>query len=303
MEHYPVMWREALEWLAPRPGSVWVDATCGLGGHTLLLAGLPETERVISLDRDEESLERARARAEAAGLAERITFRRSRFSELRATLAALGAGPADGLLCDLGVSRWQLTDPARGFTFQQAGPLDMRMDRTQELTAADLVNRASEQELSDLFYHYAEERRAPRKIAKALIRARPLRDTRHLAEVVASAVPRTGRLHPATRIFQALRMAVNSEPEELDALLEQGAECLKPGGRWVVIAFQSLDDRKVKQAFQRLGREGRARILTRHVVKPGEEEVRENAASRSAVLRAIEICQGPAKALSGGNER
>jgi 16S rRNA (cytosine1402-N4)-methyltransferase len=288
-EHYPVLWREALEWLAPKPGSVWVDMTCGLGGHTLLLAGLPETARVISLDRDAESLAKARARAEEAGLAERITFRQSPFSQLRATLAGLECGRVDGLLCDLGVSRWQLTDPERGFTFQQAGPLDMRMDRSQELTAADLVNRASELELSDLFYHYAEERRAPRKIAKALVRARPVRDTRHLAEIVASAVPRTGKLHPATRVFQALRMATNSEPEELDALLEQGPECVKPGGRWVVIAFQSLDDRKVKQAFQRLGRSGVARILTRHVVRPGEAEVRENAASRSAVLRALEM--------------
>lgn len=288
-EHYPVLWREALEWLAPKPGSVWVDATCGLGGHTLLLAGLPETARVISLDRDAESLAKARTRAEAAGVAERITFRQSPFSQLRATLAGLECGRVDGLLCDLGVSRWQLTDPERGFTFQQAGPLDMRMDRSQELTAADLVNRASELELSDLFYHYAEERRAPRKIAKALVRARPVRDTRHLAEIVASAVPRTGKLHPATRVFQALRMATNSEPEELDALLEQGPECVKPSGRWVVIAFQSLDDRKVKQAFQRLGRSGVARILTRHVVRPGEAEVRENAASRSAVLRALEM--------------
>lgn len=288
-EHYPVLWQEALEWLAPKPGSVWVDVTCGLGGHTLLLAGLPETARVISLDRDAESLAKARARAEAAGVAERITFRQSPFSRLRATLDALECGRVDGLLCDLGVSRWQLTDPERGFTFQQAGPLDMRMDRSQELTAADLVNRASELELSDLFYHYAEERRAPRKIAKALVRARPVRDTRHLAEIVASAVPRTGKLHPATRVFQALRMATNSEPEELDALLDQAPAILKPGARWVVIAFQSLDDRKVKHAFQRLGRDGRARILTRHVIRPGEDEVRQNAASRSAVLRAVEI--------------
>jgi 16S rRNA (cytosine1402-N4)-methyltransferase len=288
-QHYPVMWREALEWLAPRPGGVWVDATCGLGGHTVLLArALPEG-RVISLDRDAESLARAQARAESEGLAGRITFRQSRFSELRETLAALECGPVDGLLCDLGVSRWQLTDPERGFTFQDAGPLDMRMDRGEELTAADLVNRASELELSDLFYHLAEERRAPRKIAKALVRARPIRDTRHLADVVASAVPRTGKLHPATRIFQALRMAVNREPEELDALLAQAPELLRSGGRWVVIAFQSLDDRKVKQAFQGLGRSGRARVLTRHVVRPGDDEIRENAASRSAVLRALEL--------------
>jgi 16S rRNA (cytosine1402-N4)-methyltransferase len=287
MNHYPVMWREVLEYLTPQPGGVYVDTTCGLGGHTLLLA--ERGARVVSLDRDAESLERARARALEAGVAERITFRQSRFSQLGETLEALGCGPADGMLSDLGVSRWQLTDPERGFTFQEAGPLDMRMDRGQELTAADLVNRATELELSDWIYHYAEERRAPRKIAKALVRARPIRDTRHLADVVASAVPRTGKLHPATRIFQALRMVVNAEPEELDALLELGPGWLKPGGCWVVIAFQSLDDRKVKQAFRRLGQEGRARVLTRHVVRPGEAEVRENAASRSAVLRALEM--------------
>lgn len=303
MEHYPVMWREALEWLAPRPGSVWLDATCGLGGHTLRLAALPETARVISLDRDRESLELARGRAEAAGLAHRITFRQSRFSRLRESLMELHGEPVDGLLCDLGVSRYQLTAPERGFTFQEAGPLDMRMDRGEELTAAGVVNRATEQELSDLFYTLGDERRAPRKIAKALIRARPVRDTRHLADVVASAVPRVGKLHPATRVFQALRMAVNREPEELDALLEQGPGCLKPGGRWVVIAFQSIDARKVKHAFQRLGREGRARLLTKHAVKPGAREVRENVASRSAVLRALEICQGPDGAPSGGTER
>jgi len=289
MEHYPVMGREALEFLAPRPGGVYVDSTCGLGGHTLLLAAQPDL-RVISLDRDAESLVHAQARAAEAGLAGHITFRQSPFSQLGQTLASLGCGPVDGLLSDLGVSRWQLTDPQRGFTFQQAGPLDMRMDRGQELTAADLVNRASELELSDWIYHYAEERRAPRKIAKALVRARPIRDTRHLADVVASAVPRTGKLHPATRVFQALRMVVNAEPEELDALLEQGPGCLKPGGRWVVIAFQSLDDRKVKLAFRSLAQQRRARVLTPHVVRPGEAEIRENAASRSAVLRAIEMC-------------
>lgn len=280
------MWREALEYLAPRPGGVYVDTTCGLGGHTLRLAELGG--RVISLDRDAESLEKAKARAGDAGLLGRITFRQSRFSQLAETLEAVGEGPVDGILSDLGVSRWQLTDAGRGFTFQEAGPLDMRMDRGQELTAADLVNRATELELSDWFYHYAEERRAPRKIAKALVRARPIRDTRHLADVVASAVPRTGKLHPATRVFQALRMVVNAEPEELDALLAQGLRWLKPGGRWVVIAFQSLDDRKVKQAFREFGRQGLAEVLTRHVVRPAEDEVRENAASRSAVLRALE---------------
>lgn len=285
MEHFPVLLEESLEYLAVRPGALFVDMTCGLGGHTGAMAR--RGARVIALDRDEESLRKAQA--SLADVAESITFRHSRFSQLSETLAALGCGKVDGILSDLGVSRWQLTDPERGFTLQAAGPLDMRMDRGQELTADDLVNRASERELADWFYQYGEERRYPRKLARAITRARPIRDTGHLAAVVESVLPRTGRLHPATRVFQALRMVVNDEPGELAALLEQAPEWVKPGGRWVVIAFQSLDDREVKRVFQRLGREGRARVLTKHVVRPGEEETRTNPASRSAVLRALEM--------------
>lgn len=285
MEHYPVLLKESLEYLAVRPDGVYVDMTCGLGGHTGAMARLGA--RVIALDRDAESLESARIRL--ADCAERITFRQSRFSQLSETLKSLGCGKVDGILSDLGVSRWQLTDPDRGFTLQASGPLDMRMDRGQELTADDLVNRASERELADWFYQLGEERRNPRKLARAITRARPIRDTAHLAAVVESVIPRTGRLHPATRVFQALRMVVNDEPQELAALLEQAPEWLNPGGRWVMIAFQSLDDREVKRVFQSLGRAGRARVLTKHVVKPTEEEVRANPASRSAVLRALEM--------------
>jgi 16S rRNA (cytosine1402-N4)-methyltransferase len=286
MQHFPVLLKESLEYLNLRPDGVYVDCTCGLGGHTGALARRLTSGRLIALDRDSDSLEIARTNT--LDCADRITFRQASFSQLETTLSSLGVLPVDGILADLGVSLYQLTDAQRGFSLQQNGPLDMRMDRSQELTAADLVNRCSERELSDLFFHLGEERRAGR-VARAILRARPIRDTRHLAEVVSSAVPRQGKLHPATLVFQALRMAVNEEPAELDALLDAAPRCIKPGGRFVVIAFQSLDDRKVKLSFRELGKQGRARILTKHVVKPGEEETRQNPPSRSAVLRAAEI--------------
>lgn len=287
MEHFPVMAEESVAYLRLVDGGVYVDTTAGLGGHTGLIARRLKSGTVISLDRDAETIEKARANTlDCAG---RIIFRHSRFSQLGETLKALGHGKVDGILSDLGVSRWQLTSPERGFSFQQDGPLDMRMDRGQELTASDLVNRASETDLANWIFQYGEERRHARRIAKATVKARPVRSNLHLAEVIASVVPRTGKLHPATRVFQALRMVVNDEEGELDALLEQAPEWIKPGGRWVVIAFQSLDDRKVKRRFQALAREHRAVILTKHVVRPGAEETRANPPSRSAVLRAIEM--------------
>jgi 16S rRNA (cytosine1402-N4)-methyltransferase len=287
MEHHvPVMPKEVLEYLAPRPGGVYLDMTCGLGGHTGLLARLRPDIRVISLDRDADSLDRARTNCR--DVAGRITFRHSRFSQLRETWRDLGEPKLNGILADLGVSLYQLTNAERGFSLMENGPLDMRMDRSQELTAADVVNRASERELSDLIFQLGDERRAGR-VSRAILRARPIRDTRHLADVIASAVPRQGKLHPATLAFSALRQAVNDEPAELDSMLEQAPGCLQPGGRWVVIAFHSGEAGKVKTAFRALAREGRIRILTKHVVKPDEEEVRDNPASRSAVLRAAEI--------------
>lgn len=288
MEHFSVMLGEALEYLALRPEGVYVDLTCGLGGHTGAMARKLTSGRVIALDRDAESLELARKNCEDCR--DRITFGHSAFSQVAATLRGLGLEKVDGILADLGVSRMQLTSPDRGFTFQQSAPLDMRMNRQQEITAGDVLNRSSERELAQLFITLGEERRHPaEKIARALVRARPIRDTGHLADLVQSVVPRTGKLHPATRVFQALRMAVNDEPGELDAMLEQAPGCLASGGRWVVIAFQSLDDRKVKTVFRDLGRQSRARILTKHVVRPSDEETRKNPASRSAVLRALEM--------------
>jgi 16S rRNA (cytosine1402-N4)-methyltransferase len=227
------------------------------------------------------------ARQATLPYAERIRFHHGRFTELRDAVREAGLEKVDGLLADLGVSRYQLTEPARGFSFLSDGPLDMRMDQSTGMTAGDLINQAAEKALADLIFQLGEERRA-RKVARALVRARPIRSTLHLADVVERAVPRTGRLHPATKTFMALRMFVNDEPGELDRLLALGPELLKTGGRMVVISFMSFDDRKVKERFRELGREARAKVLTKHPLQPTEEEVARNPASRSAKLRALE---------------
>ena len=283
--HYPVMLREALEYLAIRPEGIYVDATAGLGGHTRAIAEQLTAGQVISADRDADSLAQARANVGAA--AERIRFVHTAFSGLEQALASLGIGPVNGLLADLGVSRYQLTEPERGFSLMHEGPLDMRMDRSRPETAADLVNFTAEKALADLIYQLSEERRA-RRIARAIVRARPIRTTAHLAQVIEAAVPRTGRLHPATLTFMALRLAVNQEQEELDALLDAAPRIVGPGGRIVVISFMSLEDRKVKQAMQGWKRDGIAAVLTKHIVAPSEAEVGSNPPSRSARLRAAE---------------
>ncbi len=275
-----------MELLAVRPDGIYLDATAGLGGHTGLIARQLTTGLVIANDRDEQSIEMARRNtAEWAG---RIRFHHGSFGSLAEAVSEAGFERVDGLLADLGVSRYQLTAPERGFSFMADGPLDMRMDTSVGSTAADLVNYTDEKTIADLIFQLGEERRA-RKVARAIVRARPIRSTQHLADVVLRAVPRTGRLHPATKTFMALRMAVNDEPGELDRLLRTGPELLKHGGRMVVISFMSLDDRKVKERFRELGREGRVTVLTRRPLQPGEPEVFQNPASRSAKLRALEM--------------
>jgi 16S rRNA (cytosine1402-N4)-methyltransferase len=282
--HVPVMVAEVLEYLAPGPGMVVLDATCGLGGHARAMAERGAT--VIACDRDELSL--GRAKEDASALGDRIRFRKAAFAELDGALAAEGIKQLDGLLADLGVSRYQLTASERGFSLMNDGPLDMRMDQTQTLTAAEIVNYESEKTLADLIYQFGEERRS-RQIARAIVRARPILTTGHLAKVIEQAAHRTSKLHPATQTFMALRIAVNGEMEQLDALLGAIPRLVKPGGRAAVITFMSLEDRKVKLSFQALEKSGRARILTRHVVRPAEAEIRRNAPSRSAKLRAVEI--------------
>jgi 16S rRNA (cytosine1402-N4)-methyltransferase len=284
--HFPVMLEESLEYLAVRPDGVYVDATAGLGGHTGAIARRLTDGLVLAADRDRESLQQARENA--ADAADRIRFLHSRFSGLAVALFSSGFAKVDGLLADLGVSRHQLTSPERGFSLMSQGPIDMRMDRSEELTAGDIVNYWAERDLADLIFQLGEERRA-RRIARAIVRARPVRDTLHLAHAIEQAAPRTGAIHPATRTFMALRLAVNRELEELDALLEAAPSLVKPGGRIVIITFMSLEDRKVKHSFQRLAREGKAKILTKHVVTPSEAEIQRNPPSRSAKLRAVEV--------------
>jgi 16S rRNA (cytosine1402-N4)-methyltransferase len=288
--HYPVLLRETLEYLAIRPDGMYVDATLGLGGHASEIARRLDTGLLIACDRDAESLELARR--SLADVAGRIRFEQAAFSDFLEVLARNGLQAVDGVLADLGVSRYQLNAPERGFSLKEDGPLDMRIDRSQQLTAADLINELPERALADLIYQFGEERRS-RRISRAIVRARPIRTTGRLAEVIERAVPRTGRIHPATQTFMALRLKVNNELGQLDRLLRVVPEGLKPGGRFVVLTFMSLEDRQVKQRFQELARAGWARILTRHVIRPGEAEIRENAASRSAKLRAIERIAEP----------
>ncbi len=284
--HYPVMLGECLEYLRVRPDGVFLDATAGLGGHSAAIAAQLSSGLLIANDRDADSLELCKENTKE--FAEHIRYHHGPFSRLRSVLELTGGRKLDGLLADLGVSRYQLTSPERGFSILSDGPADMRMDRSQGVTAGDLLNAISEKDLADLIYQNGEERRS-RKIARAIVRARPILTTGQLARVVESVVPRTGRIHPATQTFQALRMAVNEEPEELDALLEAAPELVSPGGRIVILTFMSLEDRKVKHSFQALARAGRASILTKHVVRPSEEEVRSNPPSRSAKLRALEM--------------
>jgi 16S rRNA (cytosine1402-N4)-methyltransferase len=292
--HTPVMLNECLEYLALKPDGVYLDATAGLGGHTgaiaRKLAELGGSGFVLACDRDAESLEMAKANT--LEVSSRIRFHQSLFSQLGKRLTAETVSQLDGLLADLGVSRYQLTDGGRGFSLMADGPLDMRMSRDAHAgtggTAADIVNFDSEKELADLIFGLGEERRS-RRIARAIVRARPIKTTGQLAKLIEEVVPRTEKIHPATRTFMALRIAVNSEQEELDALLESIPRLVKPGGRVVIVTFMSLEDRKVKQSFQALAKAGRAQILTRHVVRPAEEEIRNNPPSRSAKLRALEL--------------
>lgn len=302
--HIPVMVGEVLEALSVERGGLFVDATLGLGGHTeAILRSGPET-RVIGLDRDAEALEMARARLE--GFGGRFTGVHSDYRRLGEVLDSLGAGPVDGVLADLGVSSLQFDDPGRGFSFRSSdAPLDMRMDRSEGPTAADLLNGLAERELADLIWRYGEEP-AARRIARRIVEARRrkrLETTGELAELVLRAAQVKGRwrIHPATRTFQALRIAVNRELEGLDGFIDEAVTRLAPGGRLVVITFHSLEDRIVKQALRyqsghcvcpptqpvcACGAIRRIEILTRKVVVPGDDEVEANPRARSAKLRA-----------------
>jgi 16S rRNA (cytosine1402-N4)-methyltransferase len=285
--HLPVLLDPALELLAVSPGGLYVDGTVGLGGHaTELLRRSAPDGRLLALDRDAEALAQAGERLAPFGARARLVH-----ADWRTLPALLGGARPQGVLLDLGVSSWQLDTPERGFSFRTDGPLDMRMDRAEETTAADVVNRLPEQELADVIYRFGEER-ASRRIARAIVRAREkahLRTTGELAQVVRAAAGRARKpgLDPATLTFQALRIFVNRELEGLAAALREIAACLAPGGRLAVIAFHSLEDREVKQTLRDLARDGFT-LLTRKPRRPDAEEVARNPRARSARLRALE---------------
>ena len=301
--HVPVMLAEVLQALQPGHGGRYIDCTAGGGGHSsaLLEASTPDG-LVLSLDAD--PLAAARVRKRLAIFGSRSVVAQANFRQVEQVAAAHGFDAVDGVLLDLGLSSDQLADSERGFTFVEDGPLDMRFDPQQPNTAAILVNELDQKNLADLIYRYGEERHS-RRIARAIIAARPLDTTGELAAVIVNAVGRRGRLHPATRTFQALRIAVNNELEALKDVLPQAVRLLRPGGKLAVISFHSLEDRIVKQ-FIRLeaqdcicppelpvcqcGHQATLRLDRRKPIQPSEAEVAQNPRSRSAKLRVAERC-------------
>ena len=287
--HVPVLCDEVIDLLQPRDGGLYVDGTLGLGGHTqAILERSAPTGQVIGFEWDAEAL--ARAQERLAPYRNRLHTVQASYADVLAELAALNVERIDGLLVDLGVSSLQLDRAERGFSFRTDAPLDMRMDRRNPVTAASLVARLSAEKLADIFYHYGEERQA-RRIARFLVEAReaePVTTTGGLAEIVAAAVPRKfhpPRIHVATRVFQALRIAVNTELDNLVRLLETAPAVLAPGARIAVIAFHSLEDRIVKQAF---AGNPAYRVLTRRPIEPQPAETQKNPRARSAKLRVAE---------------
>jgi len=291
-QHVPVLLDEVLQFLNVRPGGVVADMTLGLAGHSSAIAKrLSAKGRLICFDRDPEAMQAARARleevrAELGAEMPELRFEPRAFSE---AAEAIAPGSLDGLLADFGVSSLQLDEAHRGFSFRSEGPLDMRMNTQTGETAGQVVNQADEEELANLIYEFGEERRS-RRIARAIVRARPITTTAELARIVSAAAPpmKGDKIHPATRTFQALRIRVNNELGEIQSLLKSAGSLLKPGGRLVLISFHSLEDRLVKDAFREGAKRGEFEVLTKKPVVAGEEEERTNPRSRSAKLRAAE---------------
>ena len=293
-QHVPVLLEESLEFLAVHPGGVYADATLGLGGHSAEIARrLGAKGKLIAFDRDPEAMSKAQARL--AALADElgagagpgmptVEYVSRPFSEIADVIAP---GTLDGLLADFGVSSLQLDEAHRGFSFRAEGPLDMRMDPRSELTAEQVVNQADEEELANLIYEFGEERRS-RRIARAIVRARPILTTAELARVVSAVAPpiKGEKIHPATRTFQALRIRVNDELQEIQSLLKSAGSLLKPGGKLVLISFHSLEDRLVKDALRDGAKAGRYELLTKKPVVAEEQESLRNPRSRSAKMRA-----------------
>ena len=306
--HKPVLLEECIQALNIRPDGVYVDGTLGLAGHSMEIARRLTTGRLICIDRDQAAIDAARARL--APWLDHVTLVHSNFSELGEVLSAAGVNGADGMLFDLGVSSPQLDDASRGFSYMQDAPLDMRMDTAAPLTAYEVVNAWSQEELRRILYEYGEERYAP-AIAKAIVRARetaPVKTTLELVEVIKSAMPPAAlreKQHPAKRSFQAIRIAVNGELDALPPMLRAAVDGLNPGGRLAVITFHSLEDRIVKRTLADLargctcppdfpvcvcGKKPRVRLLNRKPITAGSAELADNPRARSAKLRTAEKC-------------
>lgn len=297
--HLPVLYQEIIHALDPKSPGHYIDGTVGAGGHSfgILQASAPEGH-LLGLDLDLTALELARQRLAIFG--DRAILRQASYTQLVEQMASLGWVEVQGILLDLGVSSMQLDDPQRGFSFQAAGPLDMRFNASAGLSAADLVNNMPEAELADLIWRYGEERNS-RHIARAIVRARPIKTTRQLADLIARVSPsKTNRIHPATRTFQALRITVNDELKSVETVLPVALSALGAGGRLAVIAFHSLEDRIVKQFFHQESRDcicppdqpictcgHKASLIeiTRHPIMATEAEIQQNARARSARLR------------------
>ncbi|MEO6830527.1 MAG: 16S rRNA (cytosine(1402)-N(4))-methyltransferase RsmH [Acidobacteriaceae bacterium] len=301
--HVPVLLEEAIQYLRILPGGTYADATLGLGGHSTAIARLlGPAGHLIAFDRDPEAIESAEARfvalrAELGDQMPRITIHATAFAEM-----ASWAEPQslDGILADFGVSSLQLDTAERGFSFQADAPLDMRMDTRSGATAEQVVNQASDEDLANLIYEFGEERRS-RRIARAIVRARPLTTTAQLAKVVAGSAPtiKSDRIHPATRVFQALRIYVNGELEQISSLMNAAPQLVRTGGRMVAISFHSLEDRIVKDAFRAGRTAGTWQVLTPKPVTATEAEIHSNPRSRSAKLRAAEKIERPAEQKAG----
>ncbi|MBD2564363.1 MULTISPECIES: 16S rRNA (cytosine(1402)-N(4))-methyltransferase RsmH [Nostoc] len=278
--HISVLGREVIEGLAVRPGGHYLDVTVGGGGHSRLILEAAADVRVTAVDQDEDAL--AAARKELAEFSDRIQFIYSNFADYE-----FPPNTFDGILADLGVSSYHLDQAERGFSFRQAANLDMRMDRGRSLTAADVINNWDETELADIFFKYGEERLS-RRIARRIVERRPLHTTTELADAIASSVPpkyRYGRIHPATRVFQALRIVVNDELKSLETFLDKAPNALVPGGRIAIISFHSLEDRPVKHGLRN---SPLLKVLTKKPIIAQEEEISQNPRSRSAKLRIAE---------------
>ena len=305
--HETVLLHETVDAVLPRDGGVYVDCTLGGAGHSkLLLEQSAPSGRLLALDQDETAL--ANAREVLRPFGNRVTLAHTNFREVRETAQRLGFAGVDGIIFDLGVSSPQFDEAERGFSYKQSAPLDMRMDRTRGDTAADLVNSLSAEELSHIFYRYGEEKFS-RRVAEAIVRRRleaPIVDTLDLAELVKEAIPAAARRtgpHPARRVFQALRIAVNDELGALEEALQSAFELLNAGGRMAIITFHSLEDRIVKHTFTefargcicppsfpicRCGRKPRAALVTRKPISPSPDEIKRNSRARSAKLRVLE---------------